>query len=318
MPAAPTYSVFEDTRQAFCTTTSTDDGINERKLARTFNVLVTSSDYGLSPLQVEADTIALGEIPAMRSSHPQSPYLFVDSITTAPPAGNVTYYEVSVNYSSSGFEDGGGSPLDKPAETSFFTISSNELIDADYNGQELKWAGTFEPITGLSIQLSDLALRAQKYIMGFNPVAFYNYINTVNSDAFLGFEPGTARIHDISASRAKLQGFDVWDMSVEIQFRKPYRGVTNEQAWYKRIKAEGFKVVHPTFPGGPNVVNKAYTREPVDAADYELPYSPVPVLLDVEGISGAPGSYLPAGAPAQWALIQVFGTSSFSSLELGL
>ena len=312
MPATPTYSVFEDTRQAFCTTTSTDDGINERKLARTFNVLVTSSDYGLSPLQVEADTIALGEIPAMRSSHPQSPYLFVDSITTAPPAGNVTYYEVSVNYSSSGFEDGGGSPLDKPAETSFFTITSNEPIDADYNGQELKWAGTDEPITGLSIPLSDLALRAQKYIMGFNPVAFYNYINTVNSDAFLGFQPGTARIHDISASRAKLQGFDVWDMSIEIQFRKPYRGVTNEQAWYKRIKAEGF-MVQGLERGTERVRTWRALSDPDDA---ESPLSPVPVLLDMEGTP--PARRLLPGQPAQWALIQVFGTSSFSSLELGL
>ena len=306
MPATPTYSVFEDSRQAFCTTTRTEDGINERKLARSFNVLVTSADYGLSPLQVEADTIALGEIPNLGDPHPLSAYLFVDDIHTAPPSGNVTYYEISVNYSSSGFEDGGGGPLEKPAETDFFTITSNEAIDADYNGTELKWAGTNEPIQGVSIPVSDLALRATKIIDGFNPGAFYNYINAVNSDAFLGFNPGEARIHDISASREK----EYWKMQVEIQFRKPFH-VSSDKAWYKRIKAEGFKIMRNYRDSGIEV-----ERAHVNDNDDESPFSPVPVLLNMT--TNPPAQRLAEGEPAQWATVQVFGTVAFSSLGLDL
>ena len=97
-------------------------------------------------------------------------------------------------------------------------------------------------------------------------------------------------------------------MQVEIQFRKPVH-VDHPEAWYKRVKAEGFKYHHHD----PGTVFHYIRRARVSRDDDESPYSPVPVLLNKED-----GMLLPDGADAQWHRFQVFGSIAFSGLGLDL
>jgi len=316
MPTAAEYDVKESSLQAVCQTTIDAEGLLSRKLKRTFTIVVDGY-LGLSPLQVETECQAQGLLPSTSAAHPLNPYLLVKTVKT--DRKSPLFYETEVDYELYGYDEEGGGPLSAPAVINFFTLTTQSGIDIDADGkpiatkylsgevgqEEEAW---LEPITGVTRPLSDLAVRIKQGIAAFNPIAFYAYENHVNSDTFLGFPPGTARIHSITADPRKPGSEFYWDLAVEIHFRKPFWDTPTEKAWYTRVLCQGHKYWNPLAGGGSNgKIERALT----DPFDEDSPWSTTPVFLDKDT-----GQRLPDGAPAQWNLFRVFEEVAYSTMEL--
>ena len=219
-------------------------------------------------------------IPYEKSRHPyfrQLRCLGIDVSRRGP-----LHYEVTADYQSmpykEGDADGTQTPLSQPTVISYFTITSEEPIEDDIEGNAIATANG-ELIEGITRPISDLGVRLQKNFGTFDPSSFYTFIDCTNSDTFLGFPPGTLRIANIGADEQFYTDEDgneipFWSVSVEIHARKPYR-VTAAEAWYKRVRHEGYwvKTADPFSSGF------LYVRGKDDSG---LP-SNKPVLLNEDG-----------------------------------
>lgn len=117
--------------------------------------------------------------------------------------------------------------------------TTSEPIDEDINGKPIVTVNG-EPIEGLSKDVSDPTLTIQKNFRFINIAALHQYFDSVNSDVFAGFPPGTGRLVDYSADE-NVDGSQVtfYNVSVTFQFRYPYRTVP-ARAWWKRVRHEGY------------------------------------------------------------------------------
>jgi hypothetical protein len=225
------------------------------------------------------------------------------------------HFDVSADYASMPYKEGdendvAQSPLTQPTIISYFTITSEEPIEDDIEGNAIATVNG-EPIEGITRPISDLGVRLQKNFGTFDPASFYLYIDSVNSDTFLGFPPGTLRIANISADEQFYTDQDdnevpFWSVSVEIHARKPYQCETSE-AWYKRVRHEGYWVLNTDPFGGSSLIG------PARAVDQQGNPSPKPVLLADNG-TALP---IPEGSlsiEAKYLLFPVFEDISFSSL----
>jgi len=75
----------------------------------------------------------------------------------------------------------------------------------------------------------------------------------------------------LSASNVVTPQLAYWEVTAQIRFRYPYR-TTNEKAWYKRVRHQGF-YKRVNVAGGSMIVRALKGGEPVNR----------PVLLDADG-----------------------------------
>lgn len=223
-------------------------------------------------------------------------------------------FEVTADYASApykeGSENGTQTPLSQPTIISYFTITSEEPIEDDIDGQPIATANG-EPFEGITRPISDLGVRLQKNFGTFDPASFYLFIDCVNSDTFLGFPPGTLRIANISADEQFYTDDDgnevpYWSVSVEIHARKPYR-VEPAEAWYKRIRHEGYQVRYP------DPFNSGDLLDPVRATVEGIPTTK-PVLLNEDGTQKPIQTPPPPSVEADYLLFKVFADVSFASM----
>jgi len=235
-----------------------------------FNAFVETPDD--NEVTVKADA----RIPYEKSRHPLFASLSCSGISV--DRRGPLHFEVSADYTSPPYKDNPGQgpgeqqgPLSQPTQVSYFTITSEEPIDEDINGSPITTA-CGEPISGITRPISDLGVRLAKNFATFDPATFYQFIDCVNSDTFIGFHA-----------------------------RKPYR-TTNEKAWWKRVRHEGYQVRTSTFTpvGSLFAVVRAVdaNKEPVSQ----------PVQLDANGFKLADQSQ------ATWREFKVFSEVSFASM----
>jgi hypothetical protein len=247
-------------------------------------------------------------IPYEKSRHPyfaQLRCMGIDVSRRGP-----LHYEVTADYQSRPYREGNGdqSPLSQPTIISYFTITSEEPIEDDVDGNAIVTA-CGEPIEGITRPISDLGVRLQKNFGSFDPASFYLFIDCVNSDTFLGFPPGTLRIANIGADEQFFTDEDnnevpFWAVNVEIHARKPYR-VEPSEAWYKRVRHEGYRVKSANPFSGELEFVKA-----TDDAGFPVNK---PVLLNEDGTKKSiPKDDL--SVEADHLLFEVFSSVSFSSM----
>jgi hypothetical protein len=130
--------------------------------------------------------------------------------------------------------------------------TSTEPIDRDINGRAIVTACN-EPVMGLTVDIPDTVAVIRRKFLFVNPFVFGAYRMATNSDTFLGWPPGTARLVGYSAPAKFKRGgqLDLYDVTARIQFRYPYGGASAEQAWYKRWRHEGLYVRDPIFGTNP-------------------------------------------------------------------
>lgn len=120
------------------------------------------------------------------------------------------------------------------------TVSS-EQIDRDYNGDAILTVNN-EQVDGLTMEIADPVVVITKKFLFINQYAIGEYRHATNSDTFLGWPPGTARLVGYSAkNKFKYGGMEeLWTVTARIQFRYPLAGATAAQAWYLRWRHEGY------------------------------------------------------------------------------
>lgn len=194
---------------------------------------------------------------------------------------------------------GGGGPEDIVSRVTFRNLSRDEAIDEDFDGKAITTKNN-EPIDGLTeIRTDQLAIIERKFL-SINMYAIRKYYRAVNSDTFLTWPPGTARLVDYDAKATYSAGFvSFWDVSVSILFREQGRASTEAKAWYKRVRHEGF-LVRQVANGDIEPARNPTTKE----------LATRPVLLKADGtVETDPEN-------AHWLEIKTLGSLPYSLLGL--
>ena len=137
---------------------------------------------------------------------------------------------------------------DEAVDIEWTDATTTEPIDRDWNGRAIVTANN-EPVDGLSVDVSDdVAIITRKFLT-INRPSLRVYRRATNSDTFLDYPPGTARLIGYSAKNRFTYGGaqELWTVTARIQFREPYANTTDAQAWYKRWRHEGLLVSRGGF-----------------------------------------------------------------------
>ena len=182
-------------------------------------------------------------------------------------------------------------------------ITTDEAIDQDWNGKAIVTVNN-EPIDGLTERLTDDTVTIERNFLTINRYAVRAYRRAVNSDTFMGWPPGTARMIDDNAKAVFIDGvIKYWKVRAVFQFREPFR-TTAAKAWYKRVRHEGFLVREFLSPTGtytdPHIAWDLGTKSPVTR----------PVLLKANGERETDPN------AAHWLEIQTLGSLPFNALGL--
>ena len=130
-------------------------------------------------------------------------------------------------------------PVGEPPDIEWTDTQSQEDIDEDWNGNATVTANK-EPIEGIKMDIADTVLSVKRSFRSFNPYLTHQYRHSVNSDLFLDYPPGMARLVGYSAKQAYDENDNgYWEVSARVQFRFPYR-TTPHRAWWARVRHEGY------------------------------------------------------------------------------
>lgn len=265
---------------------------------RTFDIVDDTAGRSAVTVKAEAQSQAL--IPREFELHPDAPIFYCTKVDVKRESP--IYFTCTASYITPKFDptEDGEEPVDPTAlaaQVTWQTVTSEEAIDSDVNGEALKNIGTDEPIMGLTRRIADIQATIVKNFAAFNPVSLLAFIHTVNADTFLGFPPGRGLITDIQAAPQKQETIPYWQVTAQIVFRTPYN-TTDDKAWYKRVLHEGFLVLDT---GSTNQVTHAIdpvTKERVTQ----------PVLLDETG------QQLPTDGTPHWQEFQIYPTTTYADL----
>lgn len=226
-------------------------------------------------------------IPDYGDQHPTG----VDSYVSSKQAQQVSpiLWIVTVGYD--------GKAFDANVDISWSDASSTEPIDRDFYGRAILTANG-EPVDGLSMEIADPVVTIKRGFFSIDTFSVGAYRHATNSDTFLGWPPGTARLVGYTANNQFKFGapLEQWEVTARIQFRYPLAGATAEQAWYKRWRHEGLYVRHGSV-----------VRRALDNLGQE---TTKPVLLKADGTQETdPDSAL-------FIYTQVYGSLPYSGLGL--
>lgn len=172
------------------------------------------------------------------------------------------FWQVTIGYE--------GQAFDANVDVEWTDSASTEPIDRDYNGRAILTANG-EPVDGLSMDISDTVVVIRRKFFLIDTFVAAAYRHATNSDTYLGWPPGTARLMGYSAKNQFKFGspLEQWDVTARIHFRMALAGATAAQAWYKRWRHEGLYVL-----------DGAIVRRATDNLGQEVTK---PVLLTVTG-----------------------------------
>lgn len=237
---------------------------------------------GLPPLGAVHPRLGVAYVLKNRSVKKKSPILWEATLTyNTPPSED---------------PDNQSYPWNEPAKVEFSTINETGETEVDADGDEIV------TINGEAFSVSkdyaDQGVTIKKAFLSYSPVAFYEFINTVNSDAFIGFPAGTLRVTGITASPNNYDGQVYYDVAVSISARRPIN-TTNEKAWYWRGPQKGTLV---TDSGSSN------TEPHLARVGGKLASAPVLVNED--------GTQHTKNQPVYFMEIKIYDTSAFTGMGL--
>ena len=200
-----------------------------------------------TPNATEYDVLQAPGIPAAGSSYDTN-FAAVYAGSARPQRQSPTYWIVTVDYNGEvAFGSGGNqnnqvqSPLFAPAVVDWDDVEAELEIDEDFDGNPIVTANG-EPINGVRRLFADQTVTIKKNMLTFNPYVQARYRHSVNSDSFLGWPAGTAKMMKLRANGVAspdVPGGGYYQVTAVIQFRYPYK-TTPEKAWYARIRHEGY------------------------------------------------------------------------------
>jgi len=238
-------------------------------------------------------TVAVGAIgiPALGEQHPSGVPAYAKTFS-AERLGPILWV-VTVGYEGVPSEES----ETEVVEIEWTDVTSAEAIDRDFNGRAIVTANN-EKVEGLTMDLSDSVCVIRRRFRTINTKAIAAYRHSTNSDTFLGWPPGTARLIGYSAKSQFTYGYSLegWDVTARIQFREGLAGATDAQAWYKRWRHEGFYVKVGT------IIKRAEDSTGQEAAK--------PVLLKADGTQETDPDN------ALFMYTQIYGSLPYTALGL--
>jgi hypothetical protein len=169
---------------------------------------------------------------------------------------------VTVSYSGEvGSSGQSSSPVANETIVTWRGQITDEAIDQDINGRPIV---TFngEPIDGITERIPDQVATIEKNFASINLPAISAYLRSRNSDTFLGFPAGTARLWEYSATNVISDGVaGFWKVQATIVFREPYN-TTPDKCWWKRVRHEGV-LVRAVAGATPQIAFDPVTKTPV-------------------------------------------------------
>jgi hypothetical protein len=265
-----------------------------------------------TPDTTELEVYQAPGLPAAGSFFPHFPFVVCEraQLQRVSPI----FWIVTMNYSgeiapdensNQGGGGGGGgfstSPLNAPPKIDWDDVESEEETDEDFDGKPIATANN-EPIEGVKVLIPDQTVTIRRNMAFFSPYIQARYRRSVNSDPFLGWPPGTAKLMKLSASNVIDKEFGYWEVTAQVQFRYPYR-TEAERAWYARVRHEGYyERIDLTGPDAGSKIVRAVdgNKEPMQRK----------VLLNEEGYR------LPADEEAQWKEFKLYDSLPYNALGL--
>ncbi len=181
-------------------------------------------------------------VPQLGDRHPYTVerWIYVVSQGVAVTNKSPFVYRVTVQYREV------VNPLEEPPIIEWLSASTSEVITVDIDGKAIANSSD-EPVDPPHVEnFDDLILRATYNVSDFDPVVAANYKGAVNSDLFLNFTPGLAKVKVFTGRRIlDITDQFYWAVVVEIQFRK--------DGWKRKFVDEGFrtKAKEPDSDGNP-------------------------------------------------------------------
>lgn len=144
-------------------------------------------------------------IPIVYQPHPSNPWLFVGSVRVDVHEGPKTFI-VTVSYQAL------SDPISLPADISWTHATTNEPIDVDGDGNPITNSSDqpFDP--PVTDDVDDAVRRYRVNWENFDHNTIARYINSTNSDTFLGFPPGTCKIVEFNGTRLRTGAIFYWDV----------------------------------------------------------------------------------------------------------
>lgn len=223
------------------------------------------AEIGDNAVTIEETLGSMG-LPNYGDRHVSGRNAFVNDINITP-FNSPIFWVVEVNYDGIDFDTG-------PVDVEWTDNSTSEPTDRDWNGIPILTAAG-EQVEGLTVEIADQVCVIRRKFIFINTYAIAAYRRSVNSDTFLGWPPGTARLVGYSAKNSFKFGvtLEMWDVTARIHFKQPYANTTTEQAWYNRWRHEGLYI--NAVPNDPTTWQRAR-----DAMGEEVSK---PVLLKLDG-----------------------------------
>lgn len=217
---------------------------------RAFDVMFDNADSPVvRPLIARMANDGTTSVPMIFEVHPYDPWLFVKSKHV--DAKGPMHFRVIVKYDCELDIDTQTpvSPLMQPPDVSVSFANSNVQIDTDVDGLPItNSAGeSFDP--PMTKDHSDLILSYIRNEKTFDKLVASDYKDAVNSDTFLGFNPGhvlCTRFDSVQMRAATLTYYRVsYEFCVrydEVKTRDTNGDIkTRVFGWVKRIRDEGFR-----------------------------------------------------------------------------
>lgn len=272
---------------AFSKELSSDD-LGSADHIETYDVIVDdpTNDNAYS-VKADSSVVQIGE---------QLGSLFLWCTNVAVTRESPVLFKAVVSYKSMPGDPSVDNPLTQSAIVKWKTVKANGEIDEDVNGVVIATPNG-EPVAGITRPFSDLAATISQPFASFSPSSFYNFMDKVNSDSFLGWAPGTAKVDDISAdpNSFEISGSTVnyYDLTVTVLFRNPIR-TTAAKAWYNRRVLKGFLITD----GNGDIVH---------ATDENKEFVTSPTFLAEDGTEVTKDN-------AVWVEDQIFASVAFSGM----
>lgn len=215
-------------------TISTQDGRRKKvSINRAFTITCKPDDTWVDVV------LAAEDLPQTGDAHPEIDRLMCTKKT--PKRVSPVFFHVDVTYEGEiGPEGVKSSPLDDPPDVAWSKVDREEEIDEDINNECIQ-TDAGEKYDNISMTICDLVVNVRRNYLTINLPATYAYLHSVNSDIFLGFAAGVAKLTGFSAKHviAPEMPMGYWEVNATITFRYPWR-TEPRKAWWKRVKHEGY------------------------------------------------------------------------------
>lgn len=202
------------------------------KFAFTDGYQVLTDDTAMDAVDVVTGAVALG-LPYFGDQYKSGINAFVTGVK--PDCTGPISWMISIGYTGVSDDDANAT-----VEVEWTDTTTTEPIDRDWTGRAIVTVNK-EQVDGLSMDIADQVCVIRRKFLTINTAGIAAYRRATNSDTFLGWPAGTARLVGFSAKNQFKYGApqELWDVTARIQFREPYANTTPAQAWYKRWRHEG-------------------------------------------------------------------------------